>query len=107
MKPPLTHHSIAHADPKQYELVKEALAERAHLLNAAPYMAHAMPIMIPIYKWWELPYMWVGAKAYDFIAGSRRMLPASRFLSKVRPRNACVPTSRAVTPSSHPPLCTG
>jgi glycerol-3-phosphate dehydrogenase len=71
------------ADIKQYDLVKEALAERAHLLNAAPYMAHAMPIMIPVYTWWELPYMWIGAKAYDFIAGSRRVLPASRLLSKV------------------------
>lgn len=61
----------------------EALAERAHLLNAAPYMAHPMPIMIPMYKWWELPYMYAGAKAYDIIAGSRRAVPASTIIFKV------------------------
>ena len=78
----------AHApDYSQFELVREALAERAHLLHAAPYMAHAMPIMIPTYSWLELPYMWLGAKMYDLIAGSKRVLPASRYLSKVR----CLP----------------
>lgn len=32
-------------------------------MKAAPYMNHPLPIMIPIYKWWEVPYMWIGAKA--------------------------------------------
>lgn len=67
-----------------YRLVEEALAERAHMLNAAPFMARPLPIMIPIYRWWEVPYMWVGAKMYDFIAGSRRAVPASYYIDKVR-----------------------
>lgn len=25
-------------------------------------MNKPLPIMIPIYKWWEVPYMWIGAK---------------------------------------------
>ena len=48
--------------------------QRAHLLNAAPFMAHPLPIIIPIYRWWEIPYMWAGAKAYDLVAGARRGL---------------------------------
>jgi hypothetical protein len=47
-----------------------ACSERAHLMNAAPYMAHPLPTIIPIYRWWEVPYMWVGAKMYDFVAGA-------------------------------------
>lgn len=73
-------------DWENFKLVEEALAERAHLLNAAPYMAHPVPIMIPIYTWWEIPYMWVGAKFYDFVAGRRRAVPSSYFLPKVRRR---------------------
>src|SRR3546814_479068 len=39
-------------DYGSYELVKEALEERAYMLNAAPYMNHPLPIMMPIYRWW-------------------------------------------------------
>jgi len=39
-------------------------------MNAAPYMAHPLPTIIPIYRWWEVPYMWVGAKMYDLVAGA-------------------------------------
>jgi hypothetical protein len=31
---------------------------------------------------WEIPYMWVGAMAYDAIAGSRRAVPRSYFLNR-------------------------
>lgn len=69
-------------DKEMLELVQEALSERAHLLNAAPYMAHPLPTIIPIYRWWEVPYMWAGAKMYDLVAGKRRVLPASYFIDR-------------------------
>jgi glycerol-3-phosphate dehydrogenase len=69
-------------DYGSYKLVKEALEERAYLLRAAPYMNKPLPIMIPLYKWWEVPYMWVGAKVYDLIAGSLRVVPPSHFMSR-------------------------
>ena len=75
--------AVFSADVTKLELVIEALAERAHLLNAAPFMAHPVPIMIPLYKWWELPYMYAGAKAYDIFAWSRRAVPASTLILKV------------------------
>lgn len=43
-----------------FAVLQEALSERAHLLNAAPFMTHALPIIIPLYTWWEIPYMWAG-----------------------------------------------
>jgi glycerol-3-phosphate dehydrogenase len=64
--------------------VTEALEERAHMLYAAPFMVKPLPIMIPVYKWWEVPYMWIGAKAYDFVSGSARKVPRSRFINRVR-----------------------
>lgn len=29
--------------------------------------------MLPIYKWWQLPYYWAGCKAYDLLAGGENM----------------------------------
>ena len=43
------------ADWCRYDLVKEALAERAHMIAAAPFMVKPLPIMIPIYKLWQVP----------------------------------------------------
>lgn len=40
--------------------------------------------MLPVYKWWQVPYFWAGIKCYDLVAGSRNLKP-SYFLSK---RNA-------------------
>lgn len=72
-------------DIGSYKLVQEALEERAHMLAAAPYMNSPLPIMIPIYKWWELPYFWAGAKAYDLVAATRqKSVPASHYM------DACV-----------------
>lgn len=70
------------ADTEMYEMVQEALSERAHLLNAAPFMTHALPIIIPLYTWWEIPYMWAGAKVYDLVAGARRAVPKSYYIGR-------------------------
>ncbi|KAJ1971238.1 mitochondrial glycerol-3-phosphate dehydrogenase [Dimargaris xerosporica] len=58
-------------DKEQYNLVKEALHERKTFLKIAPYLSIQLPIMIPVYKWWQLPYFWGGCKAYDFLAGKQ------------------------------------
>jgi glycerol-3-phosphate dehydrogenase len=68
-------------DVGAYRLVREALEERAHLLNAAPYNAQPLAMLIPLYTWWEIPYMWAGAKVYDWLAGSARAVPHSYFVS--------------------------
>uniref|UniRef100_A0A8C4QKA0 Glycerol-3-phosphate dehydrogenase n=1 Tax=Eptatretus burgeri TaxID=7764 RepID=A0A8C4QKA0_EPTBU len=70
-------------DIEQYQMVKEALCERSNLLMIAPHLSSALPIMLPIYNWWQLPYYWIGIKMYDLIAGSQ-CLRSSYLLSKAR-----------------------
>ncbi|KAG8432341.1 hypothetical protein GDO86_016835 [Hymenochirus boettgeri] len=73
--------AIMNFDIEQYKLVQEALHERANLLEIAPHLSAPLPIMLPVYKWWQLPYYWVGIKAYDLVAGSQ-CLKSSYVLSK-------------------------
>lgn len=68
-------------DYGQLKLVFHALEERAQILQNAPHLCKPLPTMTPCYEWWELPYYWVGLKAYDLVAGTR-MLHISRYFSK-------------------------
>ncbi|KAL1513288.1 hypothetical protein ABEB36_002713 [Hypothenemus hampei] len=73
--------AIMQLDYDQYKMVKEALHERAAMLEQAPHLAHPLPIMLPVYKWWQVPYYWFGIKMYDVVAGSKTLKP-SYYLSK-------------------------
>ncbi|XP_019756078.1 glycerol-3-phosphate dehydrogenase, mitochondrial isoform X2 [Dendroctonus ponderosae] len=73
--------AIMQLDYDQYKMVKEALHERAAMLEQAPHLAHPLPIMLPVYKWWQVPYFWFGIKMYDVVAGSKT-LKNSYYLSK-------------------------
>lgn len=42
--------AIMGLDYEQYKMVREALSERKNLLNVAPHLTHALPIMLPIYQ---------------------------------------------------------
>ncbi len=68
-------------DRTQFNLVKDALKERATLLRLAPHLAHPLPILTPLYSWFQIPYMMVGLKMYDALAG-RANLEGSRFVSR-------------------------
>ena len=76
-------------DIAQYNLVREALAERRHLLTIAPHLAHSFPIIVPVYAggvsglFW-VPYYWMGCKMYDVVAGRAAVLERSYFLSAKR-----------------------
>ncbi|KAL5285992.1 GPD2 family protein [Megaselia abdita] len=73
--------AILGLDYEQYRMVKEALEERANMLESAPHLAHPLPIMLPVYQWWQVPYYWVGIKCYDLVAGGRNV-KSSYLLSK-------------------------
>lgn len=60
-------------DYEQWKLVKEALHERKTFLHIAPHLSHSLPIMLPVYTWWKLPYFWAGTKMYDILAGKENM----------------------------------
>jgi glycerol-3-phosphate dehydrogenase len=62
-------------------MVKEALYERGNLLKIAPHLSYPLPIMLPVYKWYLLPYFYAGIKAYDFVSG-RQLLRWSYLISK-------------------------
>lgn len=69
-------------DIGEYRLVREALEERTHMLQAAPHMARALPIMVPLESYWQIPYYWLGGKVYDFVAGKDRHVPPSSFIGR-------------------------
>jgi hypothetical protein len=60
---------VFNLDMGQLKLVYEALQERRSLLDNAPHLTSTLPILMPCYKWWEVPFYWAGLKAYDLIAG--------------------------------------
>ncbi|UJR08406.1 hypothetical protein I4U23_012676 [Adineta vaga] len=73
--------AIMQFDREQYHMVKEALYERGNLLKIAPHLSYPLPIMLPVYKWYLLPYYYAGIKAYDFVSG-RQLLRWSYLISK-------------------------
>ncbi|ORX47136.1 DAO-domain-containing protein [Hesseltinella vesiculosa] len=73
--------AIMELDHEQYKLVVEALHERKVFLDIAPYLSSQLPIMLPVYKWYQIPYYWVGCKMYDLFAG-REALESSYFLTR-------------------------
>ncbi|KAI7898360.1 FAD dependent oxidoreductase-domain-containing protein [Cokeromyces recurvatus] len=79
--------AIMELDYEQYKLVVEALRERKLFINNAPYLAGELPIMLPIYRWWQVPYYWFGCKLYDLFAG-REALESSYFLTKKKALDA-------------------
>ena len=46
--------AIMRLDYEQYAMVKGALHERANLLDIAPHLSFPLPIMLPVYKWWQV-----------------------------------------------------
>lgn len=72
--------AVFNLDYDQFKLVREALQERRSLLDNAGHLTSALPILMPCYKWWEVPFYWSGLKAYDLIAGFKN-LAASKYLT--------------------------
>lgn len=65
--------AVFELDYGQYQMVREALHERKTFLHIAPYLSEHLPIMLPVYRHWQIPYYWAGTKMYDFLAGSENM----------------------------------
>jgi len=75
--------AIMKLDYEQYKMVQEALHERKNLLDIAPHLSFPLPIMLPVYRWWQVPYFWAGIKVYDLVSGGD-CLKSSYFLNKSR-----------------------
>jgi len=72
--------AVMRLDREQFNLVRDALRERAALLRNAPHLAWPLPLIIPLYRPLHLPYYWFGLKIYDALAGKAN-IGTSRYLS--------------------------
>lgn len=73
--------ALRNLDKEQFNMVREALHERSTLIKSAPHLAYELPIMLPVYSWFKLPYYYAGAKLYDLFAGQHN-LQSSYYLNK-------------------------
>lgn len=75
--------AVWNLDYAQLQLVMEALHERRTFLDIAPHLSHSLPILLPLEHWWQAPYMWMGTKTYDMLAGDQG-LEKSYYMSRSR-----------------------
>jgi len=68
-------------DPVQYRMVREGLRERFLLLRNAPHLCNRLPLVTPLYRWRDIPYVFAGLKLYDLLAG-KRSIGHSRLLGR-------------------------
>lgn len=86
----LIHGGVRYLKQGNVSLVLEALREREWLYRNAPHLVHPLPLVIPSYHGWELPFYGVGLKLYDLLAGKQNQFP-SRLLSKAQVQQ-CLPS---------------
>ncbi len=65
--------AVKRLDRQQYALVRDALHERRILLNIAPHLTRVLPIVTPIDRWLQVPYVLAGLRLYDWLAGHNRI----------------------------------
>jgi glycerol-3-phosphate dehydrogenase len=78
--------AVKRLDRGQFNLVRDALAERATLVKIAPHLAQPLPIITPLYGPFQVPYVTVGLKLYDLLAGRANLAP-SRFITAQEARD--------------------
>jgi len=74
--------AFLNVDPGEYELVKEAVAERRHLIKVTPHLSEPLPLVLPLYSrdiwgWWDVIKFWFGLKIYDRVSGLANMIQPS------------------------------
>lgn len=75
--------AVKRLDLEEYRIVKRALSERAHMIAAAPHLAHPIEFLVPVYSWPQAVYYEAGLKIYDWISGKDSLFP-SRYLSPTK-----------------------
>lgn len=73
--------AIRGADLQEYHVLVRALHERIRMIENAPHLTRVLEFLVPSYRWFEVAYLDVGLKIYDWLAGSGRISP-SKFLSR-------------------------
>ncbi|MBE0585506.1 MAG: FAD-dependent oxidoreductase, partial [Desulfofustis sp.] len=73
--------AVKKLDRVQYNLVKDGLHERGLLLKNARHLSNRLSLVTPLYKWFDVPYVFAGLKFYDILSG-RQNIGHSRLLSR-------------------------
>ncbi len=73
--------AVTQLDRAQFHLVREALAERAVLLEIAPHLAHPLRTVVPVYSLAQAAFYRIGLWLYDRAAGEAG-IGRSHFLSR-------------------------
>jgi glycerol-3-phosphate dehydrogenase len=79
----LIHGGVRYLQQGNIALVREALYERGLLLRNAPHLVKHLRLLIPAYRWWQLPFYGMGLKSYDLLAGRMNLAP-SRWVRRQR-----------------------
>lgn len=69
----LIHGGVRYLQQGNVSLVREALRERSYMLSAADHIAKIQPFIIPFYSRVTGLYYYSGLKAYDLLAGNKRI----------------------------------
>ena len=80
----LVHGGLRYLEQFNFSLVREALRERALLLDRlAPHLVTPLPFLYPIaHRIWERPYVGAGLTLYDTLGGLQPSVPRHSHLSK-------------------------
>src|SRR5690606_26470714 len=73
----LAHGGVRYLQQGHLSLVREALHERGLMRANAAHWVRPLPTIVPLYKWWEPSYYWLGLKAYDAMSGSLSLGPST------------------------------
>lgn len=73
--------AVKRLDKEQWSLVKEGLHERSIFLKNAPHIAQPRAFVTPLYRWIDVPQVFIGLKLYDWLSGKWSIGP-SGFLSR-------------------------
>ncbi|TAF88110.1 MAG: FAD-dependent oxidoreductase, partial [Flavobacteriia bacterium] len=77
----LVHGGVRYLAQGNIKLVREALRERAHLLQNAPHLSHTQSFVIPAYTWFDRYFYYFGLLCYDLLAG-KLSLGATKLLNR-------------------------
>jgi glycerol-3-phosphate dehydrogenase len=73
--------AIRNFDFKEFLVLKEALRERIHMLQNAPFLTNVRSFLVPCFSSIDIAYFSTGLKMYDWIAGRENLAPSS-FISR-------------------------
>lgn len=65
--------AVKKLDRVQYHLVRDGLKERYRLLKNAPHLSNRLPLVTPLYRWIDVPYVFIGLKLYDLLSGKHHI----------------------------------